>query len=134
MGPRPHPLIPPDCHRAVSFRSGSPGEGAIGLERPTFVERVIAAIPLPYLVTCTIVALLVTGPGYFLARLIETGGERNTTHAAGFGNHITVPPPRSDPPHNLSFGLAFLLLCFLPPFPPLLPPSLPAQTPPPPPR
>src|SRR3989442_5785971 len=116
MGPRPHPLIPPDCHRAVSFRSGSPGEGAIGLERPTFVERVIAAIPLPYLVTCTIVALLVTGPGYFLARLIETGGDLNQTPAAIFGDAFALPPLRSVPLIIPSVGFVLYLLWVAAPY------------------
>src|SRR5207247_11419469 len=67
--------------RIVSIgKSG--GEGAVDLERPTFVEHAIAAVPLPYLVTSTIVALLATGPGYFLARLIENGAEWAQTHAA----------------------------------------------------
>ena len=95
--------------RIVSIgKSG--GEGAIGLERPTFVERVIAAIPLPYLVTCTIVALLVTGPGYFLARLIETGGDWNQTVAAIFGEAFALPLWRSVPLIILSVGFELYLL------------------------
>jgi len=95
--------------RIVSIgKSG--GEGAIGLERPTFVERVIAAIPLPYLVTCTIVALLVTGPGYFLARLIETGGDWNQTVAAIFGDAFALPLWRSVPLIILSVGFELYLL------------------------
>ena len=88
----------------------SGGEGAIGLERPTFVERAIAAIPLPYLVTCTIVALLVTGPGYFLARLIETGGDWNQTVAAIFGDAFALPLWRSVPLIILSVGFELYLL------------------------
>ena len=95
--------------RIVSIgKSG--GEGAIGLERPTFVERAIAAIPLPYLVTCTIVALLVTGPGYFLARLIETGGDWNQTVAAIFGEAFALPLWRSVPLIILSVGFELYLL------------------------
>ena len=95
--------------RIVSIgKSG--GEGAIGLERPTFVERAIAAIPLPYLVTCTIVALLVTGPGYFLARLIETGGDWNQTVAAIFGDAFALPLWRSVPLIILSVGFELYLL------------------------
>src|SRR3989442_1081253 len=54
-----------------------------------------AAAPLPYLVTSTIVALLATGPGYFLARLIENGGEWNQTVAEIFGDALALPPWRS---------------------------------------
>ena len=95
--------------RIVSIgKSG--GEGAIGLERPTFVERAIAAIPLPYLMTCTIVALLVTGPGYFLAHLIETGGDWNQTVAAIFGDAFALPLWRSVPLIILSVGFELYLL------------------------
>jgi len=71
---------------------------------------VIAAIPLPYLVTCTIVALLVTGPGYFLARLIETGGDWNQTVAAIFGDAFALPLWRSVPLIILSVGFELYLL------------------------
>ena len=70
----------------------------------------IAAIPLPYLVTCTIVALLVTGPGYFLARLIETGGDWNQTVAAIFGEAFALPLWRSVPLIILSVGFELYLL------------------------
>src|SRR5437773_1120919 len=64
--------------RIVSIgKSG--GEGELGLDRPTVVERAIATIPLPYPVTCIILALLATGPGFFLAHLIESGGNWNQT-------------------------------------------------------
>src|SRR3989442_10937055 len=76
--------------RIVSIgKSG--GEGADGLGRPTFVEHAIAAVPLPYLGTSTIVALLAKGPGYLLARLIENGGDRNQTVAEIFGDALALP-------------------------------------------
>src|SRR2546430_15956150 len=83
--------------RIVSIgKSG--GEGADGLGRPTFVEHGIAAVPLPYLGTSTIVTLLATGPGYLLARLIENGGGWDPTAAGNFGDALAPPPPRSIPP------------------------------------
>ncbi len=45
----------------------------VGPERPTFVERAIAAVPLPYLVTCVILAVASQGPGLFLANLVDYG-------------------------------------------------------------
>src|SRR2546422_1581036 len=80
--------------RIVSIgKSG--GEGADCLGRPTFVEHGIAAVPLPYLGTSTIVALLATGPGYLLARLIENGGGWYPTRSANFGDGRALPPLRS---------------------------------------
>src|SRR2546426_12247239 len=70
----------------------SGGEGADGLGRPTFVEHGIAAVPLPYLGTSTIVALLASGPGYLLARLIENGGGWEHTVAGNFGDAPALPP------------------------------------------
>jgi len=61
-------------------------------------------------VTCTIVALLVTGPGYFLARLIETGGDWNQTVAAIFGDAFALPLWRSVPLIILSVGFELYLL------------------------
>src|SRR2546425_3500708 len=79
--------LPPS--RIVSIgKSG--GEGANSLGRPTFVEHAIAAVPLPYLGTSTIVALLAKGPGYLLARLIENGGDRNQTVAEIFGDALAL--------------------------------------------
>src|SRR3989442_6841558 len=76
--------------RIVSIgKSG--GEGADGLGRPTFVEHGIAAVPLPYLGTSTIVTLLATGPGYLLARLIENGGGWNPTAAGIFCARPALP-------------------------------------------
>ena len=60
--------------------------------------------------TCTIVALLVTGPGYFLARLIETGGDWNQTVAAIFGDAFALPLWRSVPLIILSVGFELYLL------------------------
>src|SRR5881397_1686622 len=85
-GTRPARSYTPELpsSRIVSIgKSG--GEGRQGLDRPTVVERAIATIPLPFPVTCTILALLATGPGYFLAHLIESGGDWNQTVAAVFG-------------------------------------------------
>src|SRR2546426_7003327 len=90
--------------RIVSIgKSG--GEGALGLDRPTVVERAIATIPLPYPVTCTILALLATGPGYFLAHLIESGGGWNPNVAAVFGGALALPLLRSIPLILLSLGI-----------------------------
>src|SRR2546428_11366599 len=83
--------------RIVSIgKSG--GEGALGPDRPTVVERAIATIPLPYPVTFTILALLATGPGYFLAHLIESGGGLNQNPAGSFGGALARPPLRAPPP------------------------------------
>src|SRR2546422_10657619 len=77
--------------RIVSIgKSG--GEGAPGPDRPTVVERAIATIPLPYPVTCTILALLATGPDYFLAHLIESGGGWKQTAGAGVWGGFSSPP------------------------------------------
>src|SRR5207245_9838517 len=77
--------------RIVSIgKSG--GEGADGLGRTTFVEHGIAAVPLPYLGTSTIVALLATGPGYLLARLIESGGEWEHALSANCRAAAALPP------------------------------------------
>src|SRR2546425_11120304 len=83
--------------RIVSIgKSG--GEGADGLGRPTFVEHGIAAVPLPYLGTSTIVTLLATGPGYLLARLIENGGGREQPACGKFGAALRRPLLRAIPP------------------------------------
>src|SRR3989475_11829245 len=95
--------------RIVSIgKSG--GEGADGLGRPTFDEHAIAAVPLPYLGTSTIVALLATGPGYLLARLIENGGDWNQTVAEIFGDALALPLWRSIPLLILSVGFNLYLL------------------------
>src|SRR2546426_10180503 len=87
--------------RIVSIgKSG--GEGALGPDRPTVVERAIATIPLPHPVTCTILALLATGPGYFLAHLIESGGDLEQTAAADFRGALALPLCRFVPPIILS--------------------------------
>ena len=80
------------------------------LDRPTLVERAIGTIPLPYPVTCTILALLATGPGYFLAHLIESGGDLNQTVAAIFGGAFALPLWRSIPLIILSVGFDVYLL------------------------
>src|SRR2546427_2866885 len=72
----------------------SGGEGADGLGRPTFVEHGIAAVPLPYLGTSTIVTLLATGPGYLLARLIENGGGLNPTRPRILSTRPALPASR----------------------------------------
>src|SRR3989442_15452476 len=95
--------------RIVSIgKSG--GEDGLGLDRPTVVERSIATIPLPFPVTCTILALLATGPGYFLAHLIESGGGWNQTLAAVFGGAFSLPLRRSIPPIIPSVGFPGYLL------------------------
>src|SRR2546426_6745519 len=89
--------------RIVSIgKSG--GEGALGPDRPTVVERAIATIPLPYPVTFTILALLATGPGYFLAHLIESGGACDQTVAADFRGAFSRPPLLSIPRIILARG------------------------------
>ena len=80
------------------------------LDRPTLVERAIGTIPLPYPVTCTILALLATGPGYFLAHLIESGGDWDQTVAAIFGGAFALPLWRSIPLVILSVGFDVYLL------------------------
>src|SRR5256885_11073559 len=98
-GTRPARSYTPELpsSRIVSIgKSG--GEGRQGLDRPTVVERAIATIPLPYLVTCTVLALLTTGPGYFLAHLIESGGGWNHTVRGVLGGGLGLPLRRSIPP------------------------------------
>src|SRR3989475_4022768 len=95
--------------RIVSIGKGG-GERADSLERRTFVEQAITAIPLPYLVTSTILALLATGPGYFLARLIETGGDWNQTVVAIYGDAFALPLWRLTPLIILSVGFNLYLL------------------------
>src|SRR2546422_4947094 len=98
-GTRPARSYTPELpsSRIVSIgKSG--GAGGLGLDRPTVVERAIAAIPLPYPVTCIILAFLATGPGYFLAHLIESGGDWNPTVSAGLRGGLALPPWRSNPP------------------------------------
>src|SRR3989475_10973696 len=95
--------------RIVSIgKSG--GEGADGLGRPTFVEHALAAVPLPYLGASTIDALLATGPGYLLARLIENGGDWNQTVAEIFGDALALPLWRSIPLLILSVWFNLYLL------------------------
>src|SRR5437879_13791085 len=86
------------------------GEGADGPGRRSFVEHGIAAVPLPYLGTSTIVTLLATGPGYLLARLIENGGDWNQTVAKIFGDALALPLWRSIPLLILSVGFNLYLL------------------------
>src|SRR5207244_8838179 len=110
-GARPARSYTPELpsSRIVSIgKSG--GEGGLGLDRPTVVERAIAAIPLPYPVTCIILAVLATGPGYFLAHLIESGGDWNQTVAAVFGGAFALPLWRSIPLIILSVGFDVYLL------------------------
>src|SRR2546422_7038407 len=110
-GTRPARSYTPELpsSRIVSIgKSG--GEGALGLDRPTVVERAIATIPLPYLVTCMAVALLTTGRGYFLAHLIESGGDWNHTVGAVFGGAFALPLWRWAPLIILSVGFDVYLL------------------------
>src|SRR5256712_5942613 len=110
-GTRPARSYTPELpsSRIVSIgKSG--GEGRLGLDRPTVVERAIATIPLPYLVTCTVLALLTTGPGYFVAHLIESGGDWNHTVGAVFGSAFALPLWRSIPLIILSIGFDVYLL------------------------
>src|SRR2546421_11342549 len=110
-GTRPARSYTPELpsSRIVSIgKSG--GEGRQGLDRPTVVERAIATIPLPYLVTCMVLALLTTGPGYFLAHLIESGGDWNHTVGAVFGGAFALPLWRSIPLIILSVGFDVYLL------------------------
>src|SRR5256885_4909433 len=110
-GTRPARSYTPELQssRIVSIgKSG--GEGRQGLDRPTVVERAIATIPLPYLVTCTVLALLTTGQGYFLAHLIESGGDWNHTVGAVFGGALALPLWRSIPLIILSVGFDVYLL------------------------
>src|SRR3989442_3901543 len=91
-GTRPARSYTPELpsSRIVSIgKSG--GEGRQGLDRPTVVERAIATIPLPYLVTCTVLALLTTGPGYFLAHLIESGAGWDHTVRGGLAGGFAAP-------------------------------------------
>src|SRR2546427_6920354 len=113
-GTRPARSYTPELpsSRIVSIgKSG--GEGALGLDRPTVVERAIATIPLPYLVTCMVLALLTTGPGYFLAHLIESGGDLDHTVGAVFGSAFGLPLWRSIPLIILSIGFDVFLLWLL---------------------
>src|SRR2546427_2512226 len=110
-GTRPARSYTPELpsSRIVSIgKSG--GEGALGLDRPTVVERAIATIPLPYLVTCMVLALLTTGPGYFLAHLIESGGDWDHTLGAVFGGAFALPLWRWAPLIILSVGFGVYLL------------------------
>src|SRR5256886_16934954 len=110
-GTRPARSYTPELpsSRIVSIgKSG--GEGRQRLDRPTVVGRAIATIPLPYLVTCTVLALLTTGPGYFLAHLIESGGDWNHTVGAVFGSAFELPLWRSIPLIILSIGFDVYLL------------------------
>src|SRR2546427_10688512 len=105
-GTRPARSYTPELpsSRIVSIgKSG--GEGRQGLDRPTVVERAIATIPLPYLVTCTVLALLTTGPGYFLAHLIESGGGWNATLGATLGGALALPLRRAISLTHLLVGL-----------------------------
>src|SRR2546422_430521 len=95
--------------RIVSIGKGG-GDDAASLERPTFVAQAITAFRLPYLVTSTILALLATGPGYFLARLIETGGDWNQTVVAIYGDAFALPLWRLTPLIILSVGFNLYLL------------------------
>src|SRR2546426_2423494 len=122
-GTRPARSYTPELpsSRIVSIgKSG--GEGVPGLDRPTVVERAIATIPLPYLVTCTVLALLTTGPGYFLAHLIESGGDWNHTVGAVFGSAFELPLWRSIPLIILSIGFDVYLLWLLRHLRPYIPP------------
>src|SRR3989449_2158754 len=110
-GTRPARSYTPELpsSRIVSIgKSG--GGGRQGLDRPTVVERAIATIPLPSLVTCTVLALLTTGPGYFLAHLIESGGDWNHPVGAVFGSAFELPLWRSIPLIILSVGFDVVLL------------------------
>src|SRR3989442_7626549 len=99
----------PPSSRIVSIgKSG--GAGGLGLDRPTVVERAIATIPLPYPVTCIILALLATGPGYFLAHLIASAADWNLTAAAVFEGAFALPLWRSIPLIILSVGFDVYLL------------------------
>src|SRR2546427_4241123 len=134
-GTRPARSYTPELpsSRIVSIgKSG--GEGRQGLDRPTVVERAIATIPLPYLVTCTVLALLTTGPGYFLAHLIESGGGWNHTVGAVFGGAFALPLWRWAPLIILSVGFDVYLLWLVRHFRPYISPSLQKDAPLPAPR
>ena len=49
------------------------GPDLAGPERPTFTERAIAALPMPYLLACVILAVLLESPGFLLASFVDSG-------------------------------------------------------------
>jgi len=71
-----------------------------GPERPTFIERAISAIPLPYAVSCFLLAALAQTPGLFLVNLVDTGDLDRAVQA-------TFPEIATVPPTFLAFGAAF---------------------------
>lgn len=67
-----------------------PGAVAQGPGCPTFVERAIAAVPLPYVVTSLLLAAAAQGPGLFLANLVDAG-DLNAAIQATFPGLVTEP-------------------------------------------
>jgi hypothetical protein len=88
----------------------STGKGDATLLGPTLVERVLAAIPLPYVVTCPLLALVVGGPGYLVARFLDTR-DWSDALATAYGPLLPLPLWRSIPLVAASIG--FQLYLFL---------------------
>ncbi len=49
------------------------GSSTEGPERPTLIERVIGAVPIPYALGCLLFASVLGVPGFLLARYVDTG-------------------------------------------------------------
>jgi hypothetical protein len=79
-------------------------QGIEGPERPTFVERAIAAVPLPYPVTCLILAALAESLGFLLANLVDTGSPDLALQLTFPGLATTTAPVVFA---GAAFGIAF---------------------------
>lgn len=62
-------------------------EWPAGPERPTFTERAICSVPLPYPLACLLLAALVQTPGILLANLLDIG-DMDRAVKATFGNAL----------------------------------------------
>lgn len=97
-------LRPPPVPGATNaFAPGKNGD-IEGPERPTFVERALVAVPLPYAMTCLLLALLSQSPGLFLANLVDTGSVDAALQAT-FPGLATNPASLVLP--GAAFGIAF---------------------------
>ena len=97
-------IAPPPVRSVTNAYAWGRHTPAEGPERPTFVERAIAAIPLPFPLACLLLAAVAQSPGFLLANWIDMGSLEAAMQAT-FPGLATMPASLVFP--GAAFGIAF---------------------------
>jgi len=98
------PAVPPAAATVWDKRDPS-----VGPEQPTFTERAISAIPLPYPLACFLLAILLNTPGFLLANLLDTG-DLDRALVRTFGENADSSPSVLALLVAFNIGFTFFLL------------------------